>query len=537
MRNGGRLLNSDERAWSDVSWVVDWRASVSLVGTVVKYLSLTMLVPLTVAVIYGEDIWVFVLSIAIVAALGLALERIDPDPDIGPREALVLVSFAWLAAAVVGTIPYLLAGNGVPFLLAPSSPASTLAHPVNALFESTSGFTTTGATVLGEISTDRHSHAIMMWRQLTQWLGGMGIIVLMIAILPELAVNGAQLMQSEAPGPELQKLTPKIVETARALWLIYFGFTVVYVVLMYGLQFVGLAENMTLYNAVAHGFSTMPTGGFSPEADSIGAFSAAVQWVAIPFMVCAGVNFALFWHVVRGEFRALVEDPEFRAYAGATAVLIAILSGLLYGGAAPALRLGGTTAGVTENAIRQAAFQIASLLNSTGFATSDFAQWSDYGKILLLFTMFIGGSAGSTGGGVKVVRWLVVLKTVRRELFTTANPNTVEPVRLAGRVVDEEAIRGIMAFTLLYMVLFAVGAVVIGLDSARIGYDLTVLESISASLAAIGNIGPGFGRVGPFGSYLDLSIVSKLVMVFLMWIGRLEIVPVLALFVGGLGRS
>lgn len=525
------------RAWSAVSWGVDWRASMSLVGTVVKYLSLTMLVPLVVAVVYGEDIAVFVVSIAATAVLGLALEQLDPEPDVGPREALVLVSFAWLAAAAVGAIPYLIAGNGVPFVMAPSTPASTLANPVNALFESTSGFTTTGATVLGEISTDRHSHAVMLWRQLTQWLGGMGIIVLMIAILPELAVNGAQLMQSEAPGPELQKLTPKIVETARALWLIYFGFTVLYVAVMYALQLVGLAENMTLYNAVAHGFSTMPTGGFSPEAASIAAFKPIVQWVAIPFMVAAGVNFALFWHVVRGEFRSLLEDTELRAYAGATAVLIAVLSALLFRGAAPPLELGGTTAGATENALRQAAFQIASLLNSTGFATSDFAQWDDHTKIFLLFTMFIGGSAGSTGGGVKVVRWLVVFKAVRRELFTTANPNTVRPVRLAGRVVDEDAIRGIMGFTLLYLVLFGISAVFLGLDSARVGYDLTVLESVSASLAALGNIGPGFGRLGPFGSYLDLPDTSKLLMVFLMWIGRLEIVPVLALFVGRLDRS
>ncbi|NLV10168.1 TrkH family potassium uptake protein [Halomicrobium mukohataei] len=521
-----------------MSWGVDWRASTSLVGTVVKYLSLTMVVPLVVAIIYGEDIAVFVVSIAATAVLGLALEQLDPEPDVGPREALVLVSFAWLAAAVVGTIPYLIAGNGIPFVMAPSAPASTLANPVNALFESMSGFTTTGATVLGEISTDRHSHAVMMWRQLTQWLGGMGIIVLMIAILPELAVNGAQLMQSEAPGPELQKLTPKIVETARALWLIYFGFTVLYVAILYGLQLAGLAENMTLYNAIAHGFTTLPTGGFSPEAQSIAAFKPIVQWVVIPFMMIAGVNFALFWHVISGEARTMIEDAEFRAYAGATAVLIALLSVLLFRGGAPALGdLGGVTDGVTENALRQAAFQIGSLLNSTGYATSDFAKWETHSQIVLLFAMFIGGSAGSTGGGVKVVRWLVVFKAVYRELFTTANPNTVRPVRLAGRVIDEDAIRGIMAFTLLYLALFGVSAVFLGLDSARIGYELTILESVSASLATLGNIGPGFGSLGPFGNYLKFSDPSKLLMVFLMWVGRLEIVPVLALFVGRLDRS
>ena len=508
-----------------MKWQIDWRASLSLVGTVVQYLALTMLVPLTVAVVYWEDIWVFVVSILLALAVGRALEELNPDPDLGPKEALLLVAVSWAAAALIGTIPYLLAGYGT---------SSTLAHPVNALFESTSGFTTTGATVMGEISLDQHSHALLMWRQLTQWLGGMGIIVLMIAILPELAVNGAQLMQSEAPGPELQKLTPKIAETARALWIIYFGFTIALIVILFGLHLVGLAPEMNLYNAIAHGFSTLPTGGFSPQADSIAAFSAVVQWVIIPFMVVAGVNFALFWHVLRGEFRTLVDNTEFRAYAGAIAVLVAVLTAVLALGGAPALERGGITEGLTENTVRQAAFQIASLMNSTGFATADFAQWDQHAQMLLLFTMFIGGSAGSTGGGVKVVRWLVVIKTIRRELYTTVHPDAVQPVRLGGKVIDEDAIRGIMVFTLLYIVLFAVSAVFLELDSARIGEPISTLEAFSASLATIGNIGPGFGAVGPFGNYEGFSEPSKLLMVFLMWIGRLEIVPVLALFVGRL---
>ena len=504
---------------------VNWKASVGLLGIGIKYLAVTMLIPLVVAVAYGEDIWVFLVSMALVAAIGFAVERVDPDPDLGPREALLFVSLAWLAAAAIGTIPYLLAGYGT---------ASTVADPVNALFESMSGFTTTGATVLGEISTDRHSHAVLMWRQLTQWLGGMGIIVLMIAILPEVAVNGAQLMESEAPGPELQKLTPRIEETARALWLIYFGFTAVYVVLLYGLHLAGMAPNMDLFNAIAHGFTTLPTGGFSPEADSIAAFSAAVQWVFIPFMVVAGVNFALFWHVLRGEAEVVLENAEFRAYAGALAVVTAVLAVLLFRGSAPTIELGGATQGVTENSLRQAAFQIGSLLNSTGYATADFAQWDTDAQILLMFAMFIGGSAGSTGGGVKIVRWLVVGKAIRRELFTSAHPDVVQPVRLGGNVVDEDAIRGIMAFTILYVVLFGVSAVFLSLDAARIGVQLTMLESTSASLATIGNIGPGFGRIGPFGSYLFFPDTSKLLMIFLMWVGRLEIVPVLAVFVSAI---
>ncbi|QWC19946.1 TrkH family potassium uptake protein [Halorubrum sp. 2020YC2] len=516
-----------------MSWGVNWKASVGLLGVGIKYLALTLLVPLVVAVAYGEDIWVFLVSMALVAALGFAVERVDPDPDLGPREALLFVSLAWFAAAVIGTIPYLLAGYGTASTvgLQTGSVGALTGSVVNALFESMSGFTTTGATVLGEIGTDRHSHALLMWRQLTQWLGGMGIIVLMIAILPEVAVNGAQLMDSEAPGPELQKLTPKIAETARALWLIYFGFTVLLAALLYVLHLLGMAPNMNLFNAVAHGFTTLPTGGFSPQADSIGAFSAAVQWVVIPFMVVAGVNFALFWHVLRGEAEVMLENTEFRVYAGALAVVTAVLALLLFRGAAPPIELGGTTEGFAGNSLRQAAFQIGSLLNSTGYATADFAQWDPHAQIFLLFAMFIGGSAGSTGGGVKVVRWIIVAKAIRRELFTSAHPDVVQPVRLSGTVVDEDAIRGIMSFTLLYVVLFAFSAVFIALDTTRVGIQLSVLESISASLATIGNIGPGFGRLGPFGSYLFFPDTSKLLMIFLMWIGRLEIVPVLAVFI------
>ena len=532
-----------------MTWRIDWRASMSLLGTILKYLAVTMLVPLVVSVVYMDDIWVFAVSIALTVLIGLGLEQLDPDPDLGPREALLLVSVAWFAVAVVGCIPYLLAGAGTQSTvgLSTASVGAAIESIINALFESMSGVTTTGSTVLGEISFERHSHALLMWRQLTQWLGGMGIIVLMIAILPEIAVNGAELMQSEAPGPELQKLTPKIAETARALWLIYFAFTVFYVALLYALSVVPvpgygiLAPNMDLYNAIAHGFTTLPTGGFSPQADSIAAFSAVVQWVVIPFMIIAGVNFALFWHVWRGEFRTMIENAEFQTYTGAIAVVTAILAALLYSGSVPATDPGGVTEGVTENALRQAAFQIGSLLNSTGYATADFAEWAGSGtnaQFVLLFAMFIGGSAGSTGGGVKVVRWLVVVKSIRREMYQAAHPETVQPVRLGGHIIDEQAVREITAFTLLYILLFGFAALFIVLDPYHaIPEELTILEGISASLATLGNIGPGFGRLGPFGNYEFFSVPSKFLMIVLMWVGRLEIVPVLALFVSGLRES
>jgi len=526
-----------------MAWRIDWRASVSLLGTILQYLAVTMLVPLIVSVVYMEDIWVFVVSIALTVLLGLALERLDAEPDLGPLEALLLVSLSWIAVPIIGTVPYLLGGLGTESTvgLQTSSTGAMADSIVNALFESTSGFTTTGATVLGDISFDTHSHALLMWRQLTQWLGGMGIIVLMIAILPELAVNGAELMDAEAPGPELEKLTPRIAETARALWIIYFGFTLLLMAILFVLGQTGLAEEMDLYNAVAHGFSTLPTGGFSPQANSIAAFSAVVQWVIIPFMVLAGINYALFWHLLQGNPCRLLANVEFRTYAGAVAVLTALLAVLLYGGAAPQTTPGGVTEGVTENALRQAAFQVGSLLNSTGFATADFAAWADGGtsaQMVLLFAMFIGGSAGSTGGGIKVIRWLVVLKSIKRQLFVTAHPDVVEPVRLGGTVVNEEAVRGILVFTLLQFVLLGFGALFIMLDPYHaIEGELTIVEGLSASLATIGNIGPGFGRLGPFGSFLFFSNPSKLLMIALMWLGRLEIVPVLAILVAGVQES
>jgi trk system potassium uptake protein TrkH len=351
-------------------------------------------------------------------------------------------------------------------------------------------------------------------------------------------------MEAEAPGVGIEKLTPRIAETARVLWLIYFGLTLLEIVLLYGLHVVGplvgmpdLAPNMTLYNAVAHGLTTMPTGGFSPEAESIAAFSGAVQWVIVPFMFAAGTNFALFWRVFRGEPRTLFKDAEFKAYFGVVGIFTAVLAGMLFTGMAPVLDLGGVTQGNFENSLRQSVFQVLAMVTTTGYATSDFAQWGTAGKYFLLFAMFVGGSGGSTGGGIKIIRWVVILKSARRELFTTVHPEAVQPVRLGDLVIDESAVRGIYAFTLIYFLLFGVAAVFISVAGGAGGETLTVLEAMSAAASTIGNVGPGFGGLGPFGSYLIFPDSSKLLMVFLMWVGRLEIIPVLVLLTTGYWRS
>ncbi|GAB7093280.1 TrkH family potassium uptake protein [Halolamina litorea] len=520
---------------------VDYRASLSLVGTVLKYLTVPLLLPVVVALLYGETVAPFVLTIAVTLLAGGGLERLAPDPDIGPREAFLMVATTWLAVAVVGTIPYLVEAHGIPGLLSPIHPDSTLGNPANALFESMSGFTTTGATVLGSINVTDHTYGVMIWRQLTQWLGGMGIVVLAVAILPELSVGGAQLMDAEAPGPGIEKLSPKIAETARVLWGAYFAITVVEIMLLYGLDLAGMAgPNMDAYNAVAHGLTTMPTGGFSPQARSIEAFSAAVQWVIIPFMVIAGTNFALIWRALSGSPEKLWNDTEFRGYLGAMGVLTAIITGLLFtGGFATGVPEGATfdaaylteqaaaLTGSLEPSLRHALFQAVSIVTTTGYASIDFDMWGSAAKYALLFGMFVGGSAGSTGGAVKIIRWIVIAKTVRRELFTSAHPEAVRPVRLGGNALDDRAVRGIMTFTLLYLVVFFLGAFVLAIDSTRVGMEFTVLELISAAASTLGNVGPAFYRLGPMGGYIPFPNTSKLFMVGLMWAGRLEILPLL----------
>jgi len=510
---------------------VDWRASVGLVGTIVKYLSATQSIPLAVALYYGRDVLTFVGSFVVTLAVGLALERADPDPDLGAREGFLVVALTWLVVALVGTTPYLLAGV--------TGTESTLASPVNAFFESMSGFSTTGATVMGTISLSEHSHALMLWRQLTQWLGGMGIVVLAVAVLPELSVGGAQLMDTEAPGPGIEKLTPRIAETARVLWLAYLGLTLLEMVLLYGLHLAGLAPNMDLYNALVHPLTTMPTGGFSPEARSIEAFSAAVQWLIIPFMVVAGTNFALIWQVVTGNPRELFRDREFRAYLGIIGVSTAVVAGLLFSGIGIGTAHNGVApiAGELEDSIRHGLFNVVSIVTTTGYANMDFTTWSAPAKYLLLFAMFVGGSAGSTGGAVKIIRWVVVVKSLRRELFTTVHPSAVSPVRIGGRVVDRRAVRGIHAFTLLYLLLFFVATLVIIVDGWRVGLHLSTFESMSAVASTLGNVGPGFGSLGPMNNYLAFPATSKLFLAFLMWIGRLEILPVLVLLTPAYWRS
>ena len=506
---------------------VDLRTTLSVLGRVLQYLAVPVVFPLAVAVYYGESVLPFVVTILVAVVGGTALARLDPDPQLATPDGFLFVGLTWLVVPVVGTVPYLVAGDG------------TVAAFPNALFESMSGFTTTGATVLGSISVDTHGRAVLMWRQLTQWLGGMGIVVLVVAILPELGAGGAQLVESESPGLELDKLTPRIAETARALWLLYVALTAILAALLFLLHLLGLADGMTPYNAVAHALTTMPTGGFSPEARSVEAFSPAVQWVITLFMIVAGTNFALLWRVRAGDPERLLRNGEFRAYLAAVAGVGLLAAALLVTGAGLARTPTEIPAvvGSTERALRHGLFQAAAIVTTTGYASMDFNTWSAPAKYLLLAAMFLGGSAGSAAGSVKIVRWVVGLKTAARELFTTGRPDAVRPVRTGGEVVDEATLRGVQAFLLLFVVTFAGSTLVLFLDAVGTGLNLTVLEAASATVAILGNVGPGFGLVGPMNGYTAFSPQAKLFMVGLMWLGRLEIVSVLVLLTPSFWRT
>ena len=487
---------------------VDLKATVNLVGILGKYLGLAALFPVPFAVWYGEPFWPFLATGAIVSGTGFALERMTAGaaPRVGVREGFLVVSVTWLLAAAFAALPYLFVGG------------EQLSHPLDAYFEGMSGFTTTGASVVTDFGEINRSLGI--WRQFTQWLGGMGIIVLAIAVLPRLRVGGRQLLESEMPGPEIAQLSERIRSTARALWLLYVGLTAVQVMLLVGVGWLGFDEEMTPYEALAHAFTTMPTGGFSTRPRSAEEFAAISQWILAIFMLIAGANFALMYRAfIRRQPRALVRDEEFRVYIALALVATAAVTAMIWAY--------GIAEG--EEAVRAGFFQSVSIITTTGMASADFALWPAALLLTLFALMFVGGSAGSTGGSIKVVRHLLIGKVLRREIDQTVSPELVMPIRLNGRPVNERTLRAIAAFVLLYVGFWAVGAGAIAIDSAITDAGLGTLDSLATSATALGNVGPGFGVTGPMGSFAPVGDVSKVTMILLMWVGRLEIIPVVVL--------
>jgi trk system potassium uptake protein len=473
-----------------------------------KYLGLAALFPIPLALWYRDPFWPFLAAGVITSGLGLALERATHGAGarVGVREGFLVVSATWLLAAGFASLPYLFAGG------------EQLGHPIDAYFEGMSGFTTTGATVVTDY--DDLNRTLDMWRQFTQWLGGMGIIVLAIAVLPRLRVGGRQMMEAELPGPEIAQLSERVAHTARRLWVLYVGLTAAETMALAALGWSGIDDRMTEYEALAHAFTTMPTGGFSTQARSIEVFSGAAQWIIVLFMILAGANFALMYRAfMRRQPRVFLRDEELRLYVAITVIASAVLTAQLWGY--------GIAEG--EEAVRAGVFQTVSIMTTTGYASADFALWPPLLLLSIFALMFVGGSAGSTGGSIKVVRHLLLGKILRRELDQTVSPEVVMPIRLNSAPVDERTLRAVAAFILLYVGAWAVGGAIIAIDSAISGVGLGTLDSLATSATAIGNVGPGLGITGPMGSFAPLGDVSKVTLIGLMWMGRLEIVPVVVL--------
>lgn len=436
----------------------------------------------------GPDVLTLALCGAATCLLGFALMASSAAPKrIALLDVFVTVTMAWVALAIAGAIPYLATG--------------TLDTVDNAIFESVSGFTTTGATVLRPI--EGNGPGIMMWRAITQWIGGMGVIVLVVAVLPVVGSGGMDLLQAEAPGPTGERLTPRVRHTARRLWGVYVGFTALVTVAY-------MLAGMDAYDGLAHSFTTVSTGGFSPYNASLGHFkSGLIEWIAIVSMFIAGGSFTLWLRALRGQVGSLWTSVELRLYV----VVVLGCSALVYFSA--------DMPGAQADQIRNAAFAVTSVVSTTGFGTADFASWNEQAQAVLLLLMPIGAMAGSTAGGVKLVRVLAVASYAHRETLRQLHPHLVRPVRVGKVVLDEAVTNRVLGFLVLSLACFGGSALIISMT----GVDM--VTALSASATSFGNVGPGLREIGPTQDFLNLPRFARWVSVIAMLLGRLEIYPLL----------
>ena len=469
-----------------------------LVGRVLLLEAAALVLPLAVALLYREDLLPFLLSIAIVAAVGLALSALPARQQFFTREGFVAVGLIWIFTGLVGALPFLFSG--------------WFATPMDAIFESCSGFTTTGSTILTDI--EALPKGILFWRAFTHWLGGMGVLVLATAIVPKLGIRSHYLTQAETPGPVFSKLVPKQSQTSKILYTMYFALTTLEVLCL-------KIAGMPLYDSFIHAFSTAGTGGFSNRNASVGAYnSAAIELIIAIFILLFSVNFAIHFLLLCRKFRDVLESDELRFFAVTVAgstLLIAVNIQPQYESFLQALRY--------------SFFQVTSIISTTGFATADFVLWPSFSQAILVLLMFVGACAGSTGGGMKCSRILILLRSIRREINQIIHPGMVEVVKLDGKVVEEKVIRTISIFIGCYILVVLGAMLALTLD----GHNFTV--AFSSALTCVSNVGPGLDAVGPTGNFAAFSGPSKLLMSLCMIIGRLEIFPVLVLFSRGAWRK
>jgi len=464
-----------------------------VLGMLNLFLAGTMIFPLGISWYYGEkEIVSFLIAMGITALAGLLLYLPIPKKrgDLTRRQAFLIVTFGWISASIFGAIPFYV--------------SELFTHPIDALFETVSGFTTTGSSVLTAL--DAVPKGLLFWRAMIQWLGGMGIILLSIAILPFLGVGGMQLYRAEVPGPFLDKLRPRIAETAKILWQTYLLISGLEVVLL----FLG---GMNIFDSICHSFTTMATGGFSTKDTSIAFYGHYHRIVITVFMFLAGTNFALHYRFLKGGYKGYWLDREFRFYLTIILVGISIMFVYLF------FELGGGWGDRLEDA----AFQVVSIMTTTGYATANFGVWPAFCQYLLLFLMFVGGCAGSTGGGIKCIRIMLLFKYAQQELRRIIHPHAVTTVKLGEQNISQSVLNGILGMVILFMAIFVLAS----LAMSALGFD--IVTSISSVAATLGNIGPGLGLVGPAENYAHIPSIGKGILIFCMLAGRLEVYTIVIL--------
>lgn len=474
-----------------------WRYILSTVGILTLFFGLTMIFPLFFGLYYKDQSVIPLLkSLGITMVAGFSLFicfRGTKAEFVTQREGMAIVAVGWTAVGLFGALPFYIGGEIVSF--------------VDAFFESVSGFTTTGSSILTNI--EAMSKGLLFWRSFIQWLGGMGIIVLSVAILPFLGVGGMQLYKAEVPTPVPDKLKPRIRETAMILWKVYALISLAETIFL-------MIGGMNLYDALCHTFTTMPTGGFSTKNASVAHYNSAyIDAVIIFFMLLAGINFSLHYKMLKGKPLVFWKDSECRFFLGIVLLLTIIVSFNVYG----------TVYSKIGQALRYGAFQVVSIVTTTGYATADYEKWPAMSQLILLLCMFLGASAGSTGGGMKCLRVMLYLKYCYKELFALVHPHSVKHIKIGGKPVPDDVMRSILGFMGLYVGLFAFCSVLL----AGMGVDF--VTSFSAVAATLGNIGPGFGIVGPVENYAQIPYLGKWLLLWCMLLGRLEIYTVIIFLV------
>lgn len=484
---------------------IDYKMILGVLGSFIFFLGFALLLPMFIDFVYNEHTWqAFLVSAGISFILGGSLYWFfKPDREVRIREAMLIVAGTWLALSFVGALPFMLTG--------------VLSNYTDAFFETMSGLTTTGATIFGGTTHTGQTNpaiedlpnSLLFWRSLSHWLGGMGIIVLSIAILPLLGIGGMQLFQAESPGPKSDKLTPRVQQTAKLLWAVYFALTFVEFLLLW------IHPSMDWFDAINHAFATMATGGFSTKNASIAGFdSAYVDAIITVFMFLAGVNFALHFKLMTGKGKDIFDNRELRFYALVTFIAIGAITVSLI------VQQGMQAA----DALRYGSFQAVAIITTTGFGTHDYELWPSLAMFVLFMAFFTGGSAGSTAGGPKMIRWLILFRNSFREIKQIVHPKAILPVRIGNYVVDPGVLRAVLSFSVLYMCLFGFIALILS------AFGLDLMTSLGASIATLGNIGPGWGDVGPTENFAFIPGPAKWILSFAMMIGRLELFTVLVIF-------